>query len=309
MAMQACDPLSHAIATSRAAARSPDLPDGGCRAIMLGSSTEVSPSRAGPEGLSPNEDGTSPSRGGDSRPIGLTPLNPGKCHVLGLGKPESARPNEISKESFRAPSSLLKTVLVRAKDPDLSSAEERYCPLLMLNLSPYSSCLDRIPHLEELFGQGGMDELKSQVLEGSDSVGSQGISLTPLKILLPSSSRRSLCWELVAVEERDVQQREDGEKEDTRGEEFIVEETNSWEESCLARFSKFLGFSTSRHEEEILGFMKRFNVGRQKGKGKGGDRTTKFDREIKKLAWNVTDTARKKDGAPRKGVKAYYYGR
>ena len=101
--------------------------------------------------------------------------------------------------------------------------------------------------------------------------GLKGIALTPLTIFSPSSSRRPLCRELVAVEERDVQQCEDGEKEDTRGEEFIAEETDSWEENCLARFSKFLGFLTSGHEEEILGFMKRFNVGRQKGKGKGGD--------------------------------------
>ena len=77
----------------------------------------------------------------------------------------------------------------------------------------------------------------------------------------------------------------------------------------MARFSKFLGFSTSGHEEEILGFLKRFNVGRQKGKGKGGDRITKFDREMKKLAWNVTDTTRKKDGGQGKGVRAYYYSR
>ena len=76
----------------------------------------------------------------------------------------------------------------------------------------------------------------------------------------------------------------------------------------MARFSKFLGFSTTGHEEEILGFMKRFNVGRQKGKGKGGDRTTKFDRERKKLVWNVTDTGRKKDGAPGKGVRVSYHG-
>ena len=105
----------------------------------------------------------------------------------------------------------------------------------------------------------------------------------------------------MVVEEGDVQQREDGVKEDNRGEEFIVEETDSWEESCLTRFSKFLGFSTAGHEEEILGFMKRFNAGRQKGKGKGGDRTTKFDREMKKLAWNVTDTGRKKRWSPREG--------
>ena len=109
------------------------------------------------------------------------------------------------------------------------------------------------------------------------------------------------------MEEGDVQQREDGEKEYALGDDFIAEETDSWEESCLARFSKFLGFSTARHEKEIMGFMKRFTVGRQKGKGKGGDRTTKFDREMTKLVWNVTDTGRKKDEAPRKGIRASYH--
>ena len=204
MVMQACDPLSHTIATSREAARSPrsapDLPDGGCREMMLGTPTEDSPSRTGPEGLSPNEAGTSPLKGGESRPIGFSPFS----HVLGLGRPKSARPKEISQEASRAPSFLPKSVLVRAKDPDLSSAEERHCPPLSLNHSPSSSYLDRIPHLEEFFGQGGMEEL-SQVLEGSGSVGSQGIALTPLTILPPSSSRRPLCRELVVVEERDVQ--------------------------------------------------------------------------------------------------------
>ena len=98
------------------------------------------------------------------------------------------------------------------------------------------------------------------------------------------------------MKEREVQQCEDGDKDENRGKEFLAEDTESWEESCLARFSKFLGFSTSGHEEEILEFLKRFNIGRRRGKGKGGDRITKFDREMKKLAWNVTDTIRKKDG-------------
>ena len=115
----------------------------------------------------------------------------------------------VPNETFRAPSSLPKTVLVRAKDPNFSTArscaEERCCFPLMLNLSPSSSILDRIPPSEVFFGQGGVVEIESQVSEGSDSVGSQGIALTPLKILSPSSSRRSLCRELVVVEEGDVQ--------------------------------------------------------------------------------------------------------
>ena len=115
----------------------------------------------------------------------------------------------VPNETFRAPSSLPKTVLVRAKDPNFSTArscaEERCCFPLMLNLSPSSSILDRIPPSEVFFGQGGVVEIESQVSEGSDSVCSQGIALTPLKILSPSSSRRSLCRELVVVEEGDVQ--------------------------------------------------------------------------------------------------------
>ena len=94
-------------------------------------------------------------------------------------------------------------------------------------------------------------------------MGSQGIALTPLKILPLSSSRWSRGQELVVVEEGDV--RDDGEKEDTWGEDFIVEEIDSWEESCLARFSKFLGFSTAGHEEEILGFMQGAKRVKEKG--------------------------------------------
>ena len=74
----------------------------------------------------------------------------------------------------------------------------------------------------------------------------------------------------------------------------MAEDNAYWEERCLARFNKFLGFSTAWHEEEILGFIKRFNVRRQKGKEKGGSGTTKFDKEMKKLEWSVTDTGRKK---------------
>ena len=76
------------------------------------------------------------------------------------GRLEFVRPKMVPKETFRVPSSLPKTVLVRAKDLDFSTtrscAEERYCFPSMLNLSPSSSTLDRMPPSEEFFGQGGM---------------------------------------------------------------------------------------------------------------------------------------------------------
>ena len=95
MAMQAGDPLSHATATSGVAARSPrtapDL-DGGCRVKKLGTPTVDPPSKAGPEGLSPIEVGTSPSKGGEPRPKGFSHFS----HGLGPGCPSSSRPKEIS---------------------------------------------------------------------------------------------------------------------------------------------------------------------------------------------------------------------
>ena len=167
--------------------------------MMLGTPMEDSPSKARPKELSPNEVGTSPLKVGESRPKGFSPFSYG----LGQGRPVSTRPKEKSQEASRTPSFFPKSVLVR-ENPDLSSAEDRYYPLLPLNYSSSCCCLDRIPHLEEFFGHGGIEEI-SQVSEGSDSVGSQGIALTPLTILPPSSLRRPLCRELVMVEERDVQ--------------------------------------------------------------------------------------------------------
>ena len=172
-----------------------------------------------------------------------------------------------------------------------------------LSSSRSSPCLDRTPHLMESSDHGGPAEIPQHC------VGSQGLVLTPLAILPPSTSTRSLHRELVAVEEREFQQCDGDDKDKKMGKQFLAEDTESWEESCLARFSKLLGFSISGHEEDILEFLKRFNVGRKRGKGKGGDRITKFDREMKKLAWNVTDTIKKKDGGLGKEVRAYYYNR
>ena len=73
----------------------------------------------------------------------------------------------------------------------------------------------------------------------------------------------------------------------------------------MVRFSKFLGFSTVGYEELILDFMNRINTSRQKIKGKGGAGTTKFDRELKRLAWSMKDTERTKRGAPSKGARGF----
>ena len=125
--------------------------------------------------------------------------NPMSSHGLGPGCLSSSRSKELSQDKARTPSFLHKD---RAKDPLLSSNEERYCPPIPLYSSTSSPCLDQTPHLLESFGHGGPDEIPQA---SEDCVGSQGITLTPLAILPPSSSTRPLCRDLVAVEERKVQ--------------------------------------------------------------------------------------------------------
>ena len=61
-------------------------------------------------------------------------------------------------------------------------------------------------------------------------------------------------------------------------------------------------------KEEILDLMKRIKGKRLKGTGKGGPVITKFDREIKKLEWNVMDKGRKKSGVVGKGMRVYKTG-
>ena len=265
--------------------------DGEIRKTKMESLMVGYPPKVGPERLSPVKGGTSPSKGGEPKPTTSS-------QALGPSWLSSPRSKECSSDKDGIPSFLHKD---KAKDIILSSEDERYCSPMLLYSFPSSPCLDQTPHLGESLGHGGPADIPQ------DCVGSQGIVLTPLAILPPSSSTRPPCWDLMAMQGRELLQCEDGDKDENRGNETLAEVKESWDESCLARFSKFLGFSTAGYEEEILEFLKRFNGGRKRGKGKGGDRTTKFDREMKKLAWNVTDKIRKKDGGLGKEVRAYHY--
>ena len=103
------------------------------------------------------------------------------------------------------------------------------------------------------------------------------------------------------VEEEQMMQSKGREKEEW----WVENDTVLWEESCLAKFSEFLGFPTEGFKEEILEFMTKINSRRQTGKGKKGSVSTKFGNELEKLEWNVMDKGRKKNGAPKKGVRAF----
>ncbi|RVW23995.1 hypothetical protein CK203_092093 [Vitis vinifera] len=75
-----------------------------------------------------------------------------------------------------------------------------------------------------------------------------------------------------------------------------------WDDSYLARFSKFLGFSTDGFEGEVLNLLLRTKRRREQNLKKGTSGTTKFDRELKKLEWSIIYTgARKEKSVVREG--------
>ena len=53
---------------------------------------------------------------------------------------------------------------------------------------------------------------------------------------------------------------------------MIVSEkgNEAWEESCLAKFSEFLGFSVKGHKEEILSLMRKLSSSKRNQSGYKG---------------------------------------
>ena len=75
-----------------------------------------------------------------------------------------------------------------------------------------------------------------------------------------------------------------------------------WDNSCLARFSKFLGFSMEGFEGEILNLLLRTKRRREQNNKKGTLGSIKFDCELKKLEWSINyNGARKENSLVREG--------
>ena len=83
---------------------------------------------------------------------------------------------------------------------------------------------------------------------------------------------------------------------------WSIDGGEGWEESRLARFNICMGFPIKGFQEEILDMVQRMDAKRKKGKGKGGQVNTKFDRELKKLEWTGMDSKQKKGGGLGRGL-------
>ena len=83
-------------------------------------------------------------------------------------------------------------------------------------------------------------------------------------------------------------------------------EEGTWEESCLLLFNRFLGFSVDGYEDEIFNMINNICEKRSTVKGKGVQGTTKFDRERKKLEWNMQEKEKsRKGGSIQRGKGAH----
>ena len=60
-----------------------------------------------------------------------------------------------------------------------------------------------------------------------------------------------------------------------------------WDDSCLAKFNKSLGFTTEGVEWEILKLLLSLKNRRDQGKKRETLGTTRFEREVKKLECSI----------------------
>ena len=61
----------------------------------------------------------------------------------------------------------------------------------------------------------------------------------------------------------------------------------SWEKSCLAKFSDFLGFPTKGFEKEITKLLRNLVNAQKLGKGNECQKLSKSKRELRKLKWTI----------------------
>ena len=118
-----------------------------------------------------------------------------------------------------------------------------------------------------VLNEGSLDGLAS-VVNGEEQI--------PLRIILADGSN----GELVSKGEKSVV------GEGVGGEfEGLLQDTEGkgcrWDNSCLARFSKFLVFPTESFEGEILNPLLRTKRRREQNLKKGSSGSTKFDCELK----------------------------
>ena len=117
-----------------------------------------------------------------------------------------------------------------------------------------------------------------------------------------SAEEDNAYWDLVEVNSDNNKDRGSewgltlSEPQEVRGEKEI-----RWEESSLAKFSHFLGFSIEGLEKKILNFLVKSRKRRERIHSKGLLEKSKFEREIKRLECSINYEGRNKQKCPLQG--------
>ena len=110
------------------------------------------------------------------------------------------------------------------------------------------------------------------------------------------------CWDLVEINSVNPLERNSGwTVGQTEFQEGRKEEQFNWEENSLVKFSHFLGFSMEGLEKEILSFLGKIRKRREKILGKGLLKTSRFERELKRLECSVNYEGDTKKKGPTQG--------
>ena len=87
----------------------------------------------------------------------------------------------------------------------------------------------------------------------------------------------------VSIADGEVIEEDDSSVEEVQNESTGNERYDSWESSCLAKFSEVLGFPTKGFEKEILELLRNLVASLKSGKAKGNTTVTKSEQELRRL--------------------------
>ena len=149
---------------------------------------------------------------------------------------------------------------------------------------------------------GGRETSPSSLFPGIDRAGTkEGVSSG---LISEIEGEEQLPLSIILADGNNGEMGSEGERSSSgvgRGDEFeiLLQDLEGrgcrWDDSCLARFSKFLGFSTEGFEEEILNLLLRNQRRREQNVKKDISGSTKFDRELKKLEWSINYKGARKE--------------
>ena len=110
------------------------------------------------------------------------------------------------------------------------------------------------------------------------------------------------CWELVEFNGPiSVARYSNGGSSQFESQKGREERALNWEESSLANFNQFLGFSTKGLEKDILSFLVKIRKMRERIHNKGLLEKSKFERELKRLECSINYEGKGKKKCPSQG--------